>query len=79
MDISFLKDWYSIFYFVYAFAYYFIASALAFMVYPLIYPAIHIRELDKKTKNAFFSQSNMLLYIILLKALIIERKIRYHD
>ena len=53
MDISFLKDWYSIFYFVYAFAYYFIASALAFMVYPLIYPAIHIRELDKKTKNAF--------------------------
>ena len=79
MDISFLKDWYSIFYFVYAFAYYFIASALAFMVYPLIYPAIHIRELDKKTKNAFFSQSNMLLYIMLLKALIIERKIRYHD
>lgn len=53
MDISFLKDWYSIFYFAYAFAYYFIASALAFMVYPLIYPAIHIRELDKKTKNAF--------------------------
>ena len=35
--------------------------------------------LKENTKNAFFSQSNMLLYIILLKALIIERKIRYHD
>ena len=31
--------------------------------------------LKEKTKNAFFSQSNMLLYIILLKALIIERRL----
>ena len=37
------------------------------------------KGLKEKTKNAFFSQSNMLLYIMLLKALIIERKIRYHD
>lgn len=31
--------------------------------------------LKEKTKNAFFSQSNMLLYIILLKALIIEGRL----
>jgi len=37
------------------------------------------KDLYEGKVNAFFSQSNMLLYIILLKALIIERKIRYHD